>query len=359
MKENEIKHIQDLIGYTFKNQDLLIQAFTRRSYSKENGGEDNEVLEFIGDKALDLIIVKLLSEKFGYYTKKFKNWDKWGNIEYTGTYASELTEGELTEIKAKMVQKNALSDAIYNLDLEKYLIMNEGDKKNNVQDSPSVKEDLFEAIIGAIALDSNWDLTSIQESVEVMLNPDELIDSDEINYITEINEWTINEYGIVPRYCIINWSQSLSWYFRPNPSCICGDVNNATKYVCEIVLGDIKEHFAGFGPSKSLAKKEAAKLAYEYLEQKNLLFSIKNEIDNPNRNMAINQLETLSRRAYFSLPTYKFTEYHDENGNPIWNCECHIEEYDDYYWAESSSKKESKKDAAWEMLKYVLEIDEN
>ena len=53
MDEKEIKFIQDQIGYTFKNQELLVQAFTRRSYSMENGGQDNEVLESIGDKALD------------------------------------------------------------------------------------------------------------------------------------------------------------------------------------------------------------------------------------------------------------------------------------------------------------------
>ena len=50
MDEKEIKFIQDQIGYTFKNQELLVQAFTRRSYSMEKGGQDNEVLEFIGDR---------------------------------------------------------------------------------------------------------------------------------------------------------------------------------------------------------------------------------------------------------------------------------------------------------------------
>ena len=45
-----IKMVQGQVGYIFKNPDLLLQAFTRRSYARENGGEDNEVLEFIGDK---------------------------------------------------------------------------------------------------------------------------------------------------------------------------------------------------------------------------------------------------------------------------------------------------------------------
>ena len=59
MNEKELKRIEDIIGYNFNNLDLLQQAFVRRSYSEENGGENNEVLEFIGDKALDIVIVKL------------------------------------------------------------------------------------------------------------------------------------------------------------------------------------------------------------------------------------------------------------------------------------------------------------
>ena len=55
-RELGFKMVQAQIGYTFKNIDLLNQAFTRRSYTEENGGENNEVLEFIGDKALDFAV---------------------------------------------------------------------------------------------------------------------------------------------------------------------------------------------------------------------------------------------------------------------------------------------------------------
>lgn len=65
-KELVWKMVQGQIGYDFKNRDLLQQAFTRRSYTAENGGENNEVLEFIGDKALDFMVVKLLIQKYGY-----------------------------------------------------------------------------------------------------------------------------------------------------------------------------------------------------------------------------------------------------------------------------------------------------
>lgn len=73
---NNLQFIQDQIGHSFKNPDVLQQAFARRSYFKENGGEDNEVLEFIGNKALDIIIAKLLSETFGFYTSECDDYDK-------------------------------------------------------------------------------------------------------------------------------------------------------------------------------------------------------------------------------------------------------------------------------------------
>ena len=55
----ELESIQNTIGYKFKNLDLLQQAFVRKSYSEEHGGQNNEVLEFIGDKALDLAVIKI------------------------------------------------------------------------------------------------------------------------------------------------------------------------------------------------------------------------------------------------------------------------------------------------------------
>ena len=97
------------------------------------------------------------------------------------------------------------------------------------------------------------------------------------------------------------------------------------------------------------------KLAYEYLEEHGYLYTIRDEIDEPDKNKAINQLEILARRGYFSIPTYDFKEEYDENGNPIWYCNCMIEGEKKIYKAKSSSKKDAKKTAAFKMLTYVLE----
>ena len=63
---DHLEEVEQKISYWFKNKDLLFQAFTRSSYSTQYGGENNEVLEFIGDRVLDFYVVKVIAERFGF-----------------------------------------------------------------------------------------------------------------------------------------------------------------------------------------------------------------------------------------------------------------------------------------------------
>lgn len=352
MESNEIRFIQDQIGYEFSNQDLLQQAFVRKSYSSENGGQNNEVLEFFGDKVLDFFVVKLLSKKFGKMTTEAE-WSE---------YECQRTEGELTEIKKGLVQKANLAYRIRMLDLEQFLIMGQSDCNQNIQNEDSVQEDLFEAILGAIAIDSDWNMQALQDAVEIMLNPDEDLENEE-NYVELIQEWTLRDSGTIPLYHYEQGSYSSTWYFpfegiSQSYNVIGGEEQcelMQCNHRCLLKISNELPIFRGFGRSKNQARKNVCKLAYEYLEKNNYLFTIEDEIDEPSKDQAINQLEILARRGYFSVPTYDFTETYDENGNPIWKSKCMIEGESKVFKAKSSSKKESKKLAAFKMLKYILE----
>ena len=158
-RKNALSFVQRQIGYEFKNLDLLEQAFTRRSYTEESGGENNEVLEFLGDKVLDFIVVKILSERFGVFEKEEQDPTRWNKKLFTGNFISEVSEGKLSEIKARLVNKNALAARIDDLGITDFVLadllkISKGDIANGVMNQPSVKEDLFEAILGAVALDS-------------------------------------------------------------------------------------------------------------------------------------------------------------------------------------------------------------
>ena len=64
-KREDFDTVEEKIGYHFADENLLLQAFTRRSFAEENDGwDDNERLEFVGDKVLDFIIVRKLARSF-------------------------------------------------------------------------------------------------------------------------------------------------------------------------------------------------------------------------------------------------------------------------------------------------------
>lgn len=358
-KELIYKMVQAQIGYTFKNLDLLNQAFTRRSYSAEKGGENNEVLEFIGDKALDFAVIKLLIEKYG----EMKNGEQMDGND-ANEFSCACSEGELTRLKSRMVEKKSLARRMDEMGFAQHLIMGNSDIKNNVLKEMSVKEDLFEAIVGAVALDSNWNFPVIQSVVEAMLLPEDFIenDSDE-NYVRMIQDWEMEVNHVIPWFWFKEQSYESTWYVPfegISQNIPLGYNHYRIKFNCELKLLDSLPIFRGFGASKSEARMNVCKLAYEYLEKNGYIqyMTMRKEIGEPAKEKAINQLEILARRGYFSIPAYDFEEVYDNNGNPIWKCKCVIKEYSRSYVSKSSSKKESKKLSALKMLNYVIEEDE-
>ena len=347
MKEEQYTEVEQQIGYEFNNRLLLQQAFTRKSYTQEtHDGENNEVLEFIGDKVLDLVIVKVLTE---YY----------GEINDNKEFECEHTEGKLTEFKKHLVESKMLAERIDEMGFADYLIMGKGDRKNNVQNATHVKEDLFEAILGAVALDSDWDMDALQDAVEMMLHLDCYLengfDTDQ-DYVSIIQRWQQKRVGELPDYRFTDKehyqiNRMLRFYVFTNQRNRMeageGDI------VCELRIDD-GEPFVGFGYSKSLARMAAAELAYDYLDEQGLLRTMEDEIEEPTLERAVSQIQELAQKGYFSFPDYVFNEDHDDNGNPIWTCECHIDEYEDYYYDTASSKKESKRLAAYAMLRSIL-----
>ena len=371
MKKEELKFIEEQIGYEFNNVDLLQQAFTRRSYSKEHGGEDNEVLEFVGDKVLDFFVVKMLinnnsnsEELYKKFDTKFKSSLAYWEYEFgkktmpiENTFICDYTESELTEMKKVLVQKKTLATRIDELGIADYLLMGNGDIQQNINEENSVKEDLFEAILGAIAIDSNWNMEKLENAVEVMLAPKTILDDDAEDYVSLIQEWSYNKNDGVPLFHFEERGYSIWIPFdgiSQQPKNLEDQEIYKTKFHCYLKIADALPIFRGYGQNQGEARKNVCKVAYEYLCKEGLWLSIRDEIENPNKNDAINQLEMLARRGYFSIPTYAFEEDHDKNGNPVWKSTCCITEESKSFTAKSSSKKEAKKVAAYKMLQHVL-----
>lgn len=124
------------LNLKFKNKDLLIQAFCHRSYLNESPDfylSHNERLEFLGDAVLELIVTEYLYQT---YPKK--------------------SEGELTNWRAALVNAKMLSRIAKNLDLNDFLLLSRGEVKEIGKARQYILANTFEAVIGAIYLDSGY-----------------------------------------------------------------------------------------------------------------------------------------------------------------------------------------------------------
>ena len=130
---------EEKIGVNFKDKNLLRQAFTHRSYLNENPSlalEQNERLEFLGDAVLELAITEYLYKE---YPKK--------------------TEGEMTALRAALVNAVALSEVANNLNIGDFLLLSKGEAKSLGKARQYILANAFEALIGAIYLNGGYEET--------------------------------------------------------------------------------------------------------------------------------------------------------------------------------------------------------
>lgn len=128
--------LEEKIGYSFKDKNILMEALTHSSYANELRARKqsvacNERLEFLGDSVLSLVVSEYL----------FKN--------YKG-----LPEGELTRIRAALVQSGALASYARAVKLGDFLLLGNGEEKNKGRERQSTLENAFEALVAAIYIDA-------------------------------------------------------------------------------------------------------------------------------------------------------------------------------------------------------------
>lgn len=341
---NQIKAVEETIGYHFDNFDLLLQAFTRRSYSQENGGQNNEVLEFVGDKALDLAVIRILTEKFGVMTED-KKWNefKLRNPKY---FKTKTKEGIFTDIKRDLVEKKSLARAMDELGFNQYLFMGKGDEVQGIRDQDSVKEDLFEAIVGAVAVDSEFDMDEITKVVETMLDFDAYFNNEEMNdnYVGKVQEWCqANDKGL--------------------PNYIYQENYYEDGFTCSVVIdglgGWLNKVFSGKGSSRAKARMDCAKNVYRYLKDEGLILNeFLEAVGEPNRETVLRQVNELVQKGMLGKPNYEFSQEIDDYGDQYWKCELTVNEVEDYYFSgEDITKKEAQREAAYSLLLHLMEMD--
>ena len=131
-EHERLETLEQLIGYRFNDLEGLHRATIHRSFANESEEDiaDNEVLEFLGDAVLGLVVSELLYRRH-----------------------PELAEGEMSKLKAFLVSSDSLSRRAEEIDLGKYLVLGRGEEKTDGRLKDSLLANSFEAVIAAVYLD--------------------------------------------------------------------------------------------------------------------------------------------------------------------------------------------------------------
>jgi ribonuclease-3 len=229
-EENKLKDLEDKLNYKFNRLYILKRALTHPSvYNKANKKViNNQRLEFLGDSVLELIVNEYIYNKF-----------------------DSFSEGELSKIKSIIVSKPTLAKWANHISLGEYVLLGKGEDLTGGRNKPSILADCFEAILGAVYIDSDF-----KKSKKVVLpflkDEIKLIKKNKYkeDYKTLLQEISQKKMKCLPKYILIKEK---------------GADHKKIFYV-EVRLKEIS-YGSGFGDSKKEAEQNAAENAFKKLRK--------------------------------------------------------------------------------------------
>lgn len=327
MTDQEYEIIQSTIHYYFSNKALLDQAFTRKSYVQRNiDAIDNEVMEFYGDKVLSFILVKEFAECLGQV--------------HTGQFFTPETEGTLTSRLVEFVKNSNLIQCIEKSGLYNYVKKSENDPL-----SGKAKGDLFEAILGAVAIDSNWNINQLTNVVDAILNPKETLKNQKVNFSNGDFDTILREL------CAAN-------NFECSTVAVTKKIDgNSERYDSKLLIknGDFKKSFKQNAMSEKGAVLAISRKAYIYAK----LIWLKEPVEFWIINPAI-QLQYLRDSKLVKSFIYKDEESSENNHSNLqkWNCTCTvIDKYGKSFTntASGTSIKDAHKNTVGQLLPVICQ----
>jgi ribonuclease-3 len=223
----DLAKFESSIGITFSNKELLQRAFTHRSYLNEHPDEDilhNERLEFLGDAILELVVTDYLFSKF-----------------------PDRPEGDLTAIRAALVNTVSISQAAAKLEAGSYLRLSKGEAKDTGRGRQFILANTYEAIIGAIYLDQGYEPADTFITDTLLTATDELVADNSWRDAKSIFQETAQEHvSVTPTYETLEESGP----------------DHDKDFLVGVFLG-AKQVATGTGKSKQEAQSSAAEAALE------------------------------------------------------------------------------------------------
>ena len=223
----DLSELEKRTDIVFEDKKLLRQAFVHRSYlneSKERGLEHNERLEFLGDAVLELVVTDYLYKQY-----------------------PDKPEGELTAIRAALVNTTSLSDNAARLGMNDFLLLSKGESKDLGRARQYILANTYEAYIGAVYLDRGYVIANEFIEKYVLSKTDDIVKNKLwMDAKSNFQEKAQEHDGQTPRYEVVEESGP----------------DHDKLFIVGVYLKD-KEVARGEGKSKQDAEQEAAKSALD------------------------------------------------------------------------------------------------
>jgi ribonuclease-3 len=221
----------DELGGDFSNPELLLTAFTHRSYlneHKKTAQEHNERLEFLGDAVLELVVTEYLYKKY------------------------DEPEGILTNWRSALVRTESISAAGERLNFGEYLRLSRGEKRGSKRARQQILANCFEAVIGAIYLDKGYNATKQFISDNLLVTLESILASGSwMDPKSRLQELAQSIDGATPHYRVLEED-------GPDHE----KIFTVGVFVAEGMIGQ------GSGPSKQAAQQRAADAALKVYQLK-------------------------------------------------------------------------------------------
>lgn len=230
-RDFDLRGLERILHYQFKNSALARQAMTHRSYlhaTPGRSGESNERMEFLGDSVVGLVVNEFLYKKF-----------------------TKLREGELTKMKSLLVSRVILSRSANQLGLGNYILLSDAEKGSGGRNRASILADTLEGVIGAMYLDGGIEpARKLTERLLLREVNSILSDANLANYKSMLQEYVQGEFKTHPQYRI-------SSEYGPD---------HQKMFTVEVVVSG-KTYGRGHGSNKKEAEQEAARDALFHFEK--------------------------------------------------------------------------------------------
>ncbi len=283
MTKADFESIQTKINYTFTNPKLLEQAFTTKAFAMENPERaDYELLEFFGDKVLSFVLAKEYAEYFGKIKKK--------------QFYSKETECSLTQRNCELIRNENLSKRIEESSLKAYV-----QKLPSEQILGRREGDLLESILGAVAVDSNWNIEALQKVVDAILVPS--ADFEKNDYQKE------SFIVILKNLCRRTGIQITNFQIS------AGKDNSYTSKLT-VEFDGTEKKFSQKAKTEIGAKLSVARVAYLFIKKFWLYQPAEEWIENP-----VSQLNSLRQNKWILSAKYECNQ-HEKS---LWSCTCTVE----------------------------------